>query len=206
MDRLARNWRTLLLATLLAAATFVIFLPILNAEFIRLDDGFYVVRNARVRAGLTWSGLGWALTSRFQAGWHPLTWLSYMLDAQLFGLGPGGFHRTNLLLHLANVLLLFWFLQTNFERSPNLNLNRNPNLNPPTGIPWRSAFVAALFALHPLHVEPVAWVACRKDMLSTFFFLLTLLAYGKYVRAKKEQTEEGRGFTHNASRIYLLTL
>jgi tetratricopeptide (TPR) repeat protein len=197
MDRLARNWRTLLLATLLAAATFIIFLPILNAEFIRLDDGFYVARNARVRAGLTWNGVSWALTSRFQASWHPLTWLSYMLDAQLFGLGPGGFHLTNLLLHIANVVLLFWFLQTTFERNPTLNLN----LNPPSPIPWRSALVAALFALHPLHVEPVAWVACRKDVLSTFFFLLTLLAYSKYVRSKKEQSEEGREERGEDSRI-----
>lgn len=198
MDRLARNWRTLLLATLLAAATFIVFLPILNAEFMRLDDGFYVARNARVRAGLTWSGVTWALTSRFQASWHPLTWLSYMLDAQLFGPGPAGFHRTNLLLHIANVVLLFWFLQSTFERSPNLdsnltlnpNLNRNLNLSPPT--PWRSAFVAALFALHPLYVEPVAWVACRKDVLSTFFFLLTLLAYTKYARAKEGEGGEPR--------------
>jgi tetratricopeptide (TPR) repeat protein len=184
MDRLARNWRTLLLATLLAAATFIVFFPVLNAEFIRLDDGFYVVRNAPVRAGLTWSGVRWALTTRFQASWHPLTWLSYMLDAQLFGMEPGVFHRTNLLLHIANVVLLFWLLQATFERSPNLNRNPNLNLNlnPPAETPWRSALVAALFALHPLHVEPVAWVACRKDVLSTLFFLATLLAYTRFAR------------------------
>jgi tetratricopeptide (TPR) repeat protein len=219
VDWLTDRRRRILLGLLLAAATLAVFWPVLSADFIGVDDGYYILRNSRVRAGLTCGGLGWALTSGFQASWHPLTWLSYMLDVQLFGLGPSGFHRTNLLLHVANVVLLFWFLQSNFERNltPNRNLNRNlnPNLNLATPSPWRSLFVAALFALHPLHVEPVAWVACRKDVLSGLFFLLTLLAYSKYVQSKNGQAEERRGergeesrITHHVSRItlYALTL
>jgi len=175
IDRLARNWRTLLLSTLLAAATLAVFYPVLNAEFIRLDDGFYVVHNPHVTTGLTWSNINWAFRSRYQANWHPLTWLSHMLDVELFGLNPGRHHLMNVLLHTANAVLLFLLLQRL------------------TQAPWRSAIVAGLFALHPLHVESVAWVSERKDVLSGLFFMLTLLAYGKYVALKSEPAGAGKG-------------
>lgn len=167
MNRISRTGRLLLLGGLLAGVTMAVFWPVLRDPFINLDDGYYVTLNSQVRRGLSWPGMWWALTTGFQASWHPLTWLSHMLDTQLFGLHPAGHHLTNLVLHLANVLLLFLLL----ERL--------------TAAPWRSAVVAALFALHPLHVEPVAWVSSRKDVLSTLFFLLTLLAYNRYVEEKR---------------------
>ncbi|HYL99508.1 MAG TPA: tetratricopeptide repeat protein, partial [Blastocatellia bacterium] len=119
--------------------------------------------NPHVQAGLTLDGVGWAFRSVEAANWHPLTWLSHMLDYQLYGANPTGHHLTSLLLHLANVLLLFWVLQLM------------------TGAVWRSAIVAAIFAAHPLNVESVAWIAERKNVLSTFFWLLTILAYWRYV-------------------------
>lgn len=135
-----------------------------NSFIYAFDDGRYVLTNPHVQAGLTLDEIRWALTSAHAANWHPLTWMSHMLDWQLFGSNPAGHHLTNLALHLASTLLLF------------LLLNRM------TGAPRRSLFVAALFALHPLHVESVAWVAERKDVLSTFFMLLTTAAYLRYVR------------------------
>src|SRR5208283_5662499 len=129
------------------------------------DD--YITNNAHVKAGLTWTGVIWAFRTGAAANWHPLTWLSHMLDCQLYGLYPGGHHSTNLLFHVANTLLLFlWLRQL-------------------TGALWRSALVAALFAWHPLHVESVAWAAERKDVLSAFFWMLTLMAYTRYVISDK---------------------
>ncbi|MBP8985940.1 MAG: glycosyltransferase family 39 protein [Syntrophobacterales bacterium] len=136
----------------------------LGHGFITYDDYAYVSRNRHVNNGLTVSGIAWAFGSVYVSNWHPLTWLSHMLDCQFFGLNPGGHHLTNLLFHAANSILLFVLLKKM------------------TGALWRSAVVAALFAVHPLHVESVAWVAERKDLLSTFFFLLTLLAYVSYTR------------------------
>jgi len=131
-------------------------------DFVNFDDNFYVVGNAHVRAGLTLDGIRWAFTSFHAANWHPLTWLSHMLDCQLSGMSPGRHHLTSVLLHLANTALLFLVLARM------------------TGTFWRSVFVASLFALHPMHVESVAWVAERKDVLSTLFFLLTLWCYSRY--------------------------
>jgi tetratricopeptide (TPR) repeat protein len=150
---------------LLAVCTLLAFSPVLGCDFAYFDDDEYVTQNAHVRAGLTAEGFRWAWTTDHAANWHPLTWLSLMLDAQLFGTGPRGFHLTNLLWHTANVLLLFVVLRSL------------------TGAVWRSALVAALFALHPLHVESVAWVSEHKDVLSTFFGLLALLAYARYAAA-----------------------
>jgi protein O-mannosyl-transferase len=133
-------------------------------EFQQFDDADYVTQNAAVRAGLTWAGLRWAFTTPHAGNWHPLTWLSHMTDVQFFGLEPGWHHLSNLLIHLLTTLLLFrlsW-------RS--------------TGMVWPSALVAALFALHPLHVESVAWVAERKDALSALFWVLTCSAYVRYAR------------------------
>jgi protein O-mannosyl-transferase len=158
--------RTAVCCALLVLATAAVYWPVLRHGFINLDDSDYVSGNPPVTAGLTWQGVKWAFTSTHAGNWHPATWLSHMLDCQLYHLRPAGHHLTNLLLHTANVLLLFGLLKRL------------------TGALWRSALVAALFALHPLHVESVAWVAERKDVLSGFFFLLTLWAYVQYVKAK----------------------
>ena len=153
-----------------------------------------------MRAGLTWPGVVWAFESFSVTNWHPLTWLSHMLDCQLYGLKPAGHHLTNLLLHTASTLLLF------------LVLSRM------TGALWRSACVAALFAWHPLHVESVAWVAERKDVLSTFFFMLTLWSYVRYAEGRTQKAEASTThhvsrftfhpprFTFHVSRYYLLSL
>ena len=138
--------------------------PVKDYPFINYDDTLYVTEAPQVQQGLGWDSVVWSMTTMEAANWHPLTWLSHMLDVQLFGLNPAGHHLTNLLLHMANVLLLFGVLQHM------------------TGAVWRSALVAALFALHPLNVESVAWVAERKNVLSTLFWLLTMAAYMGYVR------------------------
>ncbi len=156
--------RDLWAAIFLIAITAVAYLPVLHYGFVNFDDPGYVTRNPQVTGGLTLQNALWSLTSGREANWHPVTWLSHMLDVQLYGLNAGGHHLTNLLLHIANTLLLFWLL---FRT---------------TGSRVRSAFVAALFAVHPLHVESVAWIAERKDVLSTFFWMLTLCAYVLYVR------------------------
>jgi len=148
----------------LAAIVWVVFGQTLRYEFVSFDDDLYVYDNPVVQKGLTWEGFRWALTYGSIGHWHPLTWLSHMLDCQLYGLQAGGHHLTNILLHTATVVLLFLVLRRM------------------TGFLWRSAFVAAVFAIHPLRVESVAWVAERKDVLSAFFFMLTLTAYVRYAR------------------------
>jgi len=148
----------------LLAITVAVFAPVRGFEFVSWDDPWYVSRNQHVAGGLTWSNLAWAFTTGGDFYWHPLTWLSHMLDVTLYGMSAGGHHITNVLFHVASTLLLFGLL---------LEM---------TGATWRSALVAALFGVHPLHVESVAWVAERKDVLSTLFFLLTLGAYLRYVR------------------------
>jgi len=150
---------------LLAAITVAAYWRVHTLLFTAFDDPGYVTANVNVQSGLTWSNLRWASTAIVASNWHPITMLSHMLDCQLFGLEPAGHHLTSLAIHLANVLLLFWVLQL------------------ATGLLWRSGFVAALFAVHPLNVESVAWIAERKNVLSTLFFLLTVLAYIWYVRS-----------------------
>jgi tetratricopeptide (TPR) repeat protein len=154
----------LVLGLVLAATTVAVYWPACHSDFVTFDDWDYVPSNPRVKMGLTPGGIGWAFTTSYMANWHPLTWLSYQLDATLFGVDPFAFHLTNVLLHAAATLLLFAWLRW------------------ATGSLWGSGLVAALFALHPLHVESVAWVAERKDVLSGFFWMLTLLAYTWYVR------------------------
>jgi tetratricopeptide (TPR) repeat protein len=155
----------LLLGLALALLTLLAYGRTFSHPFVEYDDPDYVSRNDHVRAGLTPDGVRWAFTTFACGNWHPLTWLSLQLDCELYGgLEPGGFHLTNVLLHAANGVLLF------------LVLGRL------TGAPWRSAVVAGLFALHPLHVESVAWVSERKDVLSTLFWVLTMAAYLHYVR------------------------
>jgi len=154
--------RTFLICAGLALITFALYWRALHFPFITYDDRLYVSENPHVLGGLNWSNIVWAFTTWHTGNWHPLTWLSLMLDAQLFGKNAGGFRLTNVLLHAANAVLLFLVLHqlTRFE--------------------WRSAFAAALFALHPVHVESVAWISERKDVLSAFFFVLVLGAYGRY--------------------------
>ncbi len=155
--------RSLLLSAALVLCTLAVYLQVAGFGFVQYDDQTYVAENPHVLAGLTQAGVVWAMTTTFAANWHPLTWLSLMLDAQIGG-GARTFHLTNLLLHLANTLLLFHVLISM------------------TGKTGPSAFVAALFGVHPLHVESVAWVAERKDLLSTLFWLLAIAAYVRYVR------------------------
>jgi len=148
----------------LAALTWCVFSQTIDHPFVNYDDQNYVYQNPRIAAGLTWSGTIAAFTQTHARNWHPLTTLSHMLDCQLFGLNPAGHHLTNILLHTVAVLLLFAVL------------------NAISGAFWRSAAVAAIFAIHPLRVESVAWIAERKDVLSGVFFMLTLTAYAWYVR------------------------
>ena len=153
-----------LICLVLALGTTALYWPIISHPFIIFDDEEYVTANAHVTSGLSWENFRWAFEGAHAANWHPLTWLSHQLDCTLFGLNAGGHHLVNLLFHVANTLLLFVFLRG------------------ATGAVWRSALVAALFAWHPLHVESVAWASERKDVLSTFFWLLTLMAYVRYAR------------------------
>jgi len=146
----------------LAAATFAVYWQVTNHDFVSFDDNVYVTQNSHVQAGVTKKNIIWALTRIDANFWHPLTWLSHMLDCELFGLDAEMHHLTNLLFHIANTLLLFWVIKRM------------------TGALWRSAFVAALFALHPLHVESVAWISERKDVVSTLFWMLTMWAYVRY--------------------------
>ena len=152
----------------LAAITLALFWPVSRHDFINLDDPDYVTQNPVVQAGITGPGLHWAFGASHANNWHPLTWLSHMLDCQLFGLKPGAHHLVALGFHIASTVLLFLAL------------------NLMTRAAWRSALVAALFAWHPLHVESVAWVAERKDVLSAFCFMLTLWAYARYGMTKAE--------------------
>jgi protein O-mannosyl-transferase len=153
----------------LIAAVAAFYSPVVHNQFIRYDDGQYIFDNPHVNQGLKWQTVTWAFTSYEQANWHPLTWLSHALDCQLFGLNPAGHHAVNVLLHAINAVLLFLLLQYS------------------TGFRWRSLMVAALFALHPINVESVAWAAERKNVLSMMFFLLALWAYVWYTRSPRPQ-------------------
>ncbi len=163
--RSAERGTAAIVAILLVLATFLAYGRVADAEFLRFDDGDYVTENPFVRAGLSWPGVRWACTRFHSSNWHPLTWLSHMLDVELFGLDPAGHHLANVALHAATAVLLFLF----FDRT--------------TGARTRSALVAGLFALHPLRVQSVAWVSERKDVLAGFFFVLVLLAWARYAAA-----------------------
>ncbi|MGD0815093.1 MAG: tetratricopeptide repeat protein [Verrucomicrobiota bacterium] len=159
-----QRWKAVAVCVLLAAMTFAVFGQTLTHGFVDIDDYTYVVKNPMVARGLTHDGIIWAFTHVHSSNWHPLTWLSHMLDCQLCGLHPGGHHLTSVLLHTASAILLFLVLRRMTEAL------------------WRSAFVAAMFAIHPLRVESVAWVAERKDVLSGLFFMLSIAAYVRYAR------------------------
>ncbi|MFX0137250.1 MAG: hypothetical protein ACFFDN_26670 [Candidatus Hodarchaeota archaeon] len=157
-------FNVLLVILCLIIGIVVVYIKVQNFDFVGYDDELYVTKNIHVQKGISLEGVKWAFTTFHAANWHPLTWLSHMLDCELYGLNPAGHHWTNVTFHIANTLLLFIIL---FKM---------------TGALFRSAFVAVLFALHPLHVESVAWIAERKDVLSTFFGLLSITAYYRYVK------------------------
>jgi Flp pilus assembly protein TadD len=148
----------------LAVSTLLVFWQVRNFGSVDYDDNAYVFKNPHVLNGLTKDSVKWAFTTGYAGNWSPLIWLSYMLDRQLFGNNAGGYHITNLIFHIANTLLLFFVLKQM------------------TGALWQSAFVAALFAIHPFHVEAVTWVSSRKDVLSTFFWMLAMAVYMRYVK------------------------
>jgi len=164
IDRPTIDRPTLVFSLLLFAAVLASYSSIIHNQFLDYDDNEYITNNAHVKAGLTWANVQWAFSTSEEANWHPLTWLSHELDSELFGLNPVGHHVVNVLLHAVNAVLLFLLLQS------------------ATGFRWRSLMVAALFALHPINVESVAWAAERKNVLSMLFFLLALYAYGRYAR------------------------
>jgi tetratricopeptide (TPR) repeat protein len=162
--KLTNNQLRVTICVVLALITIVLYWPTTRDGFINFDDNAYITDNSHVSRGLTWPGIVWAFTSGYAANWHPLTWISHMIDCQLFGLHPAGHHFVSALFHTVNTLLLFILL------------------NMMTGAMWRSAFVAALFAWHPMHVESVAWAAERKDVLGAFFWMLTLVAFARYAK------------------------
>src|SRR6266481_6003486 len=166
----------LLLSLLLAVGTFLVFAPVAHYEFVNYDDRDYVSFNPNVQEGLTWQNVVWAFNGGHASNWHPLTWLSHMCDWEMFGPRAGGHHLVSVIIHTINSVLLFFLLKEI------------------TGALWRSAMVAALFALHPVHVESVAWISERKDVLSTFFFILTIGAYAKYTQnvSPRLKIEDGR--------------
>ena len=169
MTDFGSRWQKGLVGLLLGAAVLAVFWPALHCNFILFDDTDYVTTNKGIQHGLNWQSIQWAFTTARAANWHPVTWLSHTLDWQLYGVEPLGHHLTSLLLHLANAILLFLLLD---------------HL---TGARWPSAWVAAVFALHPLRVESVVWVAERKDVLSTFFWMLAVSAYVRYAENVKSQ-------------------
>ncbi len=156
--------RTLICCLLLAAAVLVAYNPVTHNSFVNYDDEGYILHNTHVQSGLSWETVKWAFTTYDEANWHPLTWLSHALDCELFGLNPSGHHYMSVMLHAMNAVLLFLLLQS------------------ATGFRLRSMTVAALFALHPINVESVAWAAERKNVLSMLFFLAALYAYTWYAR------------------------
>lgn len=172
---------TILICLALIIVTFAVYWQVYNHEFISYDDDVYIERNSHVSKGITNANIIWAFTSVDQCNWHPVTWLSDLLDVQIYGLNPCGHHLTNVAFHCIATLLLFFLL---------VRL---------TGGLWQSAFVAAMFALHPLHVESVAWAAERKDVLSACFWFLTLLLYSRYAEMRRNEAK-------SCIAIYLLTL
>ncbi|MGD0615429.1 MAG: hypothetical protein ABSA69_08340, partial [Verrucomicrobiota bacterium] len=181
-------WRPAFLCLALGAATLMVFWPVVHCGFVTYDDPAYFTGNSHILNGLTLDGVSWAFRTGLMGNWHPVLWLSYMLDVHCFGMGPAGPHFTNLAFHAANAILLF------------LLLDRL------TGARRRSLLVAALFALHPLRVESVAWVSERKDVLSGFFALTALLAYGSYVTKSRAQSPKSKLFYGLSLLLFLLGL
>src|SRR5580698_5836485 len=156
----------------LAIGTFILFLPVVHNDFINLDDGVYIYQNPHVASGLSWENIRWSFEHVYAGYWAPLTWISHMIDCSLFGLHPAGHHLVNVLIHTVNAVLLFILLNYMTGATGPSPLRSDAT--------WRSAFVAAAFAWHPLRVESVAWACERKDVLSGLFWLLALLCYARY--------------------------
>ncbi|HEY1784163.1 MAG TPA: hypothetical protein VGG30_01395, partial [Pirellulales bacterium] len=163
-ERRANAWRAIAVGAFLIVAVVILFGRTVGQGFCSVDDNYFVYNEPHISGGLSWSGIVWAFTNGPLGEWYPLSVLSHMLDCQLYGLHPAGHHLTNVVLHAASAVMLFLVLWRMTEAL------------------WPSALVAALFALHPLHVEPVAWLSSRRDVLSGLFFVLILGAYGEYVR------------------------
>jgi len=168
MSKLRRKYQTkaVIVAAVIIIITTAAYWGVWRNGFVDFDDNEYITRNPQVQQGLTAQGVRWAFTTKHASNWHPLTWLSHMLDCQLFELNAAGHHTVGLALHIANALLLFWAIKLM------------------TADLWKGAFVAVLFAIHPLHVESVAWAAERKDVLSALFWMLTMIAYARYAKAR----------------------
>jgi Flp pilus assembly protein TadD len=167
MNKQFHKYRFILICVLLIAAIIAVYWPVHSYNFVKYDDDVYVTDNINIHSGLNLKSIYWAFTAGYASNWHPVTWISHMIDYQLFKNWAGGYHLINVLFHILNTLILFYVLMRM------------------TGALWPSAFVAAAFALHPLHVESVAWIAERKDLLSTFFWLLTMWAYVRYAENPK---------------------
>ena len=163
MIGLIRKYHQISIGLIITFMILGIYWPVIGYDFIALDDNLYVVENPHIQKGITLKGVAWAMTTFYTANWHPLTWLSYMADYDLSGLNPSAYHISSLMLHLLNAVLLFMLLRRI------------------TGEIWKGAAVAALFAVHPLNIESVVWIAERKNLLSTLFWILTILAYVRYV-------------------------
>lgn len=162
-----KNWQTPLICLTIIALTLLVYAQVGSHAFLKYDDDIYITGNSHIQDGLTLRGILWAFSSFYESNWIPLTWISHMLDVDLWGMAASGHHLTNVLLHLANSLLLFFL----FRKM--------------TASLWRPALLALLFAVHPLHVESVAWAAERKDLLCALFFLLTLFFYASYVQQRR---------------------
>src|SRR5438477_4604152 len=175
------RWPLIGISIFLVAITWAVFGQTIGHQFINYDDPLYVLDNAHVRAGLTWRGVAWAFTHVHSQNWHPLTTISHMLDCQLFGVNPGAHHLVNVFFHSIAAVLLFVLL-AQMTCGPSSPRDESVGLADRTGVIWLSGFAAAVFAIHPLRVESVAWIAERKDVLSGVFFMLTLIAYAAYTR------------------------
>jgi hypothetical protein len=183
--------RITLVCAALVIGTALLYWPVVAFDFVNFDDKSYVFGNPNLSGGFSWRGLFWCFQAGYASNWHPLTWMTHMLDSQMFGLNPAGHHAVNLALHTANVVLLFLVLKRM------------------TAALWRSALVAALFAWHPLHVESVAWVAELKDVMSTLFWMLAVWAYVLYAEEDKAKASammapEGRDSKQKAFYIAAL--
>jgi Flp pilus assembly protein TadD len=180
-----QNW---LICLGLALAVVAVYSPLWHCQFVLFDDNEYVTNNDMVKQGVTWPGIVWAFTTVYASNWHPLAWISHMVDFQIYGMNPAGHHLTSLLLHLANSILFFLLLQHM------------------TKARWPSALTAALFALHPLHVESVAWVSERKDMLSTLFWMLAVWAYVRYTEESALKKPKAETFYTGSLVLFALGL
>jgi hypothetical protein len=196
----------------LIVITLTAFWPVGRLGFILYDDygkEGYIVDNTNIQAGITFESIRWAFTTTQASNWHPITWLSHMLDYQWFGLKASGHHWMNLGFHIANTLLLFLVLNRMMRlrseaSSPQVGLRFNKSMRattPQAGTVWCSALVAALFALHPTHIQSVAWISERKDVLSGFFFFLTLLAYTRYAQGAGNRKQGGKTSNSDKSRV-----